>query len=562
MDLNAILQQLTNSTQQNVATQEAGLAAQQQAITKVAGLQDQAIAAAGVVADEAARLAKEQALVDFHRNSTLDQVNATFGVNADEQSYIIAKRMAEYEGAEKARVDARAKYDKASSISLLDDPLGYLVGQLALPQFAAANNQAVSARDAAYEDMQSRFTLVNQAKQLVTVNTADKIKEIKLQEADNNRKAAEVELLKAQADMGSKLAGMQLGALQLVQHIADAKGSLFSKYIQVQEFQMNQERLNLAREEAKARREAAAEAKKDKEDRMANLDAGLALISKFVGAPVTLNSTILKAMPESNKKQALYEAGLKYSIGANLGQALTLLDTVGNDTVLAQQNPGFYKLVRELRQSLRQEEAAIVKNPALASISSNPEKVRAAAVQSLNDKLILTSSNLGSTTTLNSPIYDKVFTPYKPSHKVMLQDPDMANNSFASAVKTVAGINKQRVDIEPNVASDLEDVAWKSLYERVAAGELGPDTAARDIVAYHQKAAKANFDTYQYNMLGLPAQTSTVVTLPASTYFGEPQKVDLQNFAQVNHALVKAAAALNPKHPDNYSPFLGNLATP
>jgi len=164
MDLNAILQQLTTSTNQNIATQEAGLAAQQQATTKVAGLQDQAIAAAGVVADEAARLAKEQALVDFHRNSVLDQVNATFGVNADEESYIIAKRMAEYEGAEKARVDARAKYDKASSINLLDDPLGYLVGQLALPQFAAANNQAVSARDAAYADMQSRFTLVNQAK--------------------------------------------------------------------------------------------------------------------------------------------------------------------------------------------------------------------------------------------------------------------------------------------------------------------------------------------------------------------------------------------------------------
>jgi len=252
-------------------------------------------------------------------------------------------------------------------------------------------------------------------------------------------------------------------------------------------------------------------------------------------------------MTNAKKKQALLEAGLNYSLGSNLGEAIALLDTVGNDTVLAQQNPGFYKMVKELRQSISQEEAAIVKNPAFASISSNPEKVRAAAVQSLNDKLILTSSNLGSATTLNSPIYDKVFTPYKPSHKVMLQDPDMANNSFASAIKTVAGINKQRVDIEPNVASDLESVAWKSLYERVAAGELGPDTVARDIVAYHQKAAKANFDMYQYNMLGLPAQTSTVVTLPASTYFGEPQKVDLQNLAQVNHALVKLAAGLKSK---------------
>jgi len=323
----------------------------------------------------------------------------------------------------------------------------------------------------------------------------------------------------------------------------------------------------LAREEAKARREAAAETKKDKEEAMANLDAGLALIGKFVGMPLKPDGTptvlsypVVKAMTNPAKKQLLIQAGQNYVLGSTLDDAFKVLDTVGNPRLLSEQNQGFFRLSTELRQSLAQEEAAVMRDPDFASIKGKPEEVRKVAAKSLRDKLITTASNLGSNTTLNSKIFDTGFTPYKPLHKDMMQDTGMANNSFASAIKTVATLNKQRVDIEPNVSSDLEDVAWKSLYERIATGELGLDAAVRDIAVYHQKAATSNFNKFQYFMLGLPMQTSTVVTLPASTYFGEPQKADVQNPAQIKHALVKLVAGLKSKAPTARadSPFVLN----
>lgn len=557
MDLNSILASLTANSNER----QAGITAQADSMATATQRAQQSFdanqIATGLVADEAARIAGEKAAISYQQEKTLQDVASTFGVNKDEQTYAIANLMADYQGAEDQRKVVRAKFDDLSSKDLLSDPIGYIFAQLELPAVAAQNNALAGAKENALADMNERYDLMAKARQQTTINTADKLKTIRLAEAANARKIADVQLAQASAEMDSKIAGMKLQEWQLRDKRYDVNDSLFNKTLQVQEFQMNQERLNLAREEAKARRDAAAKDKKNADDNLAQLNAGLALVSRFVGAKVPLNVDILQEMKDPKKKQILIEAAMNGTLGNNIIETIDLVNSVGNMQTLAQTNPGFYKALMGAEQGIKDQEAAILRSPEGQALRTKPAELRKLAAERYQGTLVTQASNLGSTNTLSSPAYDKVFSPYKANHKVMLQEPTLANNSFTKALTLVATTNADRVSRESNIPAELEQLALSSIVAQVQKGTLGVDDAARDLVAYHTIAAKKNFDMYQYTQMGLPAQANAVITIPAASYWGTPANTDAMDFAKTKAALVRVAASGKEPAAANWGGSLG-----
>jgi hypothetical protein len=450
--------------------------------------------------------------------------------------------MADYQAAEDQRVGVRAQYDKLASTDMLSDPIGYVFAQLQLPSVAAQNNALASAKESALQDIGDRYTLMQQAKQNTTINTADKLKEIRLAEAANARQAAEVQLQQASAEMDSKLAAQHFQTFQLRDKVYDVNDSLFNKTLQVQQWQMSYESLQLQRQAANEARKEREKVKKDEADNLLQLNAGLGTLSKFIGSSIPLNVDIIKQMKDNKKKQLMVDAAVSGSLGSTMSEGIELIDSVGNREVLARTNPGFYKTVQGIEAGIRQAEAKLLSSPAGAALRTKPVELRKLAEAEYRGTMITQATNLASTNTLSSPAYDKVFSPYKAQHKVMLQDPTLENNAYAKALKLVAETNVDRVSREANIPADLEQIALGSVIAQVSKGTLGPEAAATAIAEYHQKAAKANFDMFQYGALGLPAQSKAVITLPAGSYWGSPANVDAMDVNQLKAVIVKNVA--------------------
>jgi len=141
--------------------------------------------------------------------------------------------------------------------------------------------------------------------------------------------------------------------------------------------------------------------------------------------------------------------------------------------------------------------------------------------------------------TLTSPQFDTLFNPYKANHKVLITEPALANNAVTKALQA-ATVGKPATDA-PNLPAEMEQQALQSIIAQVRARTLGVDDAARQLNAYYGTAARKNFELYQYNLLGLPAQSKYVARIDVPGMFAEPVTADLMNFASTKAALTKAA---------------------
>jgi len=122
---------------------------------------------------------------------------------------------------------------------------------------------------------------------------------------------------------------------------------------------------------------------------------------------------------------------------------------------------------------------------------------------------------------------------------VLITEPALANNAVTKALQA-ATVGKPATDA-PNLPAEMEQQALQSIIAQVRARTLGVDDAARQLNAYYGTAARKNFELYQYNLLGLPAQSKYVARIDVPGMFAEPVTADLMNFASTKAALTKAA---------------------
>lgn len=569
MDINQLLTSITGTADARTKAIEEQTARMQANTAAIQNLRTVNVNEARAVADTAGTIAGQKAETDFIRNKALQEAATIFGMNADEQNFIAAQRMAEYTAAEDARKVARAEFDRLSSVGLLDNPVGYILAQLQLPQAAARNNALVAARDAAASDIATRQSLTASQKQVTTVNTADRVRTAALSEADNARRAAEIQLRQAEIENSSKLAGMDLQTFQLRDKAFDIQGDLFSKTLQVQQWKMQFESLQAQREAARqaaADRQAMNEERllavqeraisaKEREARLAaqeeqrqlerqqllELNNGFATISKFLGLKTPMNVEIWKKIPNAKTKETWLQAAQNGTMGGDILDALKFINQVGEKQFISQTNPGVAIAVRGFEEGVAAATTNLQRDPI-----NRTKKLKDLAEMGADDymKLITSSAgNIKATQTLTAPQFDTLFNPYKANHKVMLQEtasnPRLANNIVVKGLQ--AALIGANVEGQPNIPAEYEQKMLQSIIEQIRAKTLGVDDAARQVNAYYSEAARRNFDLYQYNLMGVPAQTMYVARIDTPGFMAEPVTADFMSFAGTKTALAAAA---------------------
>ena len=542
MDINSILTSIIGNANQRTAGIDAQTVSMAADRGKIQDKVAQYTTAMGAVSEEAANIAGLSAEKEFRDNVALQEIAATFGVNQDEQSYVIANRMADYQAAEEQRKVVRAKYDSLASKNLLDDPLGYIFAQLELPGVVAQNNAFADAKESAAQDIQTRQQLMIQAKQSTTINTADQIKTIRLAEAANKRKKADAELLLATADMDAKIAGMKMQEWQLGDKGLEVQGDLYSKLIQAQQWKMSYDAQQEQRLAMRADRLAKEKEKKDRDESLDGLNTRLALLSKTLGSPITYNVDVVNQIGKSDPKRAqlIMQAAQDVGLGPNPIAVGQLVDAASSSDNL---DPGLHRALTELESGIKAKMTTELRTDAGKIAARDPAKFANDVSSDHLRTLTAEASDPKSATNLTSPINDRVFTPYRANHKVNLQDPALVSNRLGAALKLVAETNADVVSRAPNIPVELENQALASLIIQVRNKSIGPDDAALAMMQYYGASAKKNFDMYQYPLLGLPAQTAYVIDIPSGNFMGQPQRANALDYASIKNAVVKAAAS-------------------
>jgi hypothetical protein len=544
MDINAILKSITGTADARTKAIADQAASMQASTAALRGMMEVNVQEAQAVSATAGQLAAERAQTDYLKNKAIQEAATIFGMNADENNFIVSQRMAEYATAEDQRKVARAEFDSLTAVNPLQSPVNFILAQLKLPQAAARNNALVDARDAAAADIETRQRLAAAQKQVTTVNTADRVKATALAEAENTRRAAEIQVRQAQIENSSKLAGMDLQMFTLKDKAFDVQGDLFNKTLQVQQWQMSYESMQaqrqaalIAAQERADRLKAEAKNKVEQDAQIMELNNGFATVSRFLGLQTPMNVEIWKKLPDAKVKQAWVEAAQTGVLGSDLLQSLKFVTQVGNTAALAQSNPGTALAIRGFTEALGTATSAAAGRK--ENIGKKTAELANIATEDYVRLITSSASDPNAKQTLTSPQFDTLFNPYKANHKVLITEPALANNAVTKALQA-ATVGKPATDA-PNLPAEMEQQALQSIIAQVRARTLGVDDAARQLNAYYGTAARKNFELYQYNLLGLPAQSKYVARIDVPGMFAEPVTADLMNFASTKAALTKAA---------------------
>lgn len=557
MDINAILASMTGNTQQRVGaiTQQADALAQDTA--SIAGLLNTNIAEGKQVVEQTAQIAAQEAAIDYKNRSTLERAAAVVGLNEDDQNNQLISSMAEYTAAEEQRKAARARYDELSSIGLLDNPIGYIMAQLELPQAAAVNNALVAKRDAASENIQTRQRILTAHKSAMVVNNAEAMRDVNLAKATVSKAAADIALRDAEAANISKLSGRKLQEFQHRNTIFAVQDAAFLKQLQVAQFQMSLEDRQQARAERAAIVEAKKKEQKDEEEFAAGLNVQFQRISQFMGLNTPMNYEIWKKIPDKTIREQWLAAGLSGKIGSDLLDSMRFLDSHGNTTALAQTNPGVSQAMRNFVNSLSSYQAT-----ELSAAKKMGKTPKIAELQEIaNDKymseLVTGASLPGSGISLTAPKWDTVFTPYRAQYKMLLQEaasgaiPPLKDNIVTKAATTVM----ETVDPSAsNFNTETERVMLKTVAEMVRKGNVPINAAAQQVVDFYTVSALRNKELYQYDLFNLPAQTRYMAVIPGTSVYGKPIEADLMNINSVKKALAQLAAQRSRENSGSFFP--------
>lgn len=559
MDLMQMIQQsisqLTATTDERTRALQAQAAQINKAADTVANLGGKSIQAQRQAAELGAQAAAQKANTDSTVLFSKQQIDDIFGVDPEQNTSVIQKRMAEYTAAEDARKIARQEYDTLTQTSLLENPIGYILNQMKLPSVAARHNAIVDVRDAAAKDISVRQSLAAAQRNIQIPNVATDLKITALLSADKDRADAESRVLAAEGALASQVAGLKLQAFQLSDRALDAKGDFADRLLRFASLQEQREATAAQRAATQADRDARAQilreaATKKQQDQAVidSINSRLAAGGQFLGmaAPPTVQG--LDKLGNAKTQNDWSNFAANGVLGRDIASSLAFMETYGNIPVMSQQNPLAVQTYQGLKAGLQSFRTTATMqargNPQLSELIKKPGALNEWASNEYARELWMSATSVDpQIAKLTDSRYDTLFNPYRVNHKLMLSgDPKVPGDNAMIAALQASTIGKEgEIANMPNIPAALEVNAFQSIIERVAKGALGVDAAAAQIVQYYQAGVKNNLQAYQYTTFGIPAQRSYMVQLPAPGLFGDPIMFNATNFASVKAALAKTA---------------------
>ena len=542
MDINNLLASMTGNTQQRIGTIQAQVGDMQQDTAAMRSLMDANMQAGQKLAMDAGVAAAKEAEIQYKIDSARERAAATIGLNEDDLNNQLVQSMAEYNSAQEAKKQTLQRYQEIQSTGLLQDPIGYILGRLELPQVVNTHNALNAKAAAAADNIATRQQLLQQHKSAMVVNTAEATRDLNMKKAELGVQQAMMQLREAEIGNISKIAGRKLQEFQHSNSIFAIQDAAFAKQMQVAQFQMSMEE----RQEARAARiEAAKEKEADKAAHdawVAEFDTNAQRLSQFMGMQMPMTYAQLKVMPDSKKKQAWFEAVVNGSLGDDLMSSLQFVNSQSNMQAFSQNNPGAAKAVNEISQAIEQVALGLGRRPENAK--AKPVELASMASNDYTKAIISSANDPQSPNSLMAAQWDKVFNPYKAQYKVLVDEaqagtlPNLRNNIV---VKTITNLEGALDPQQPNLSADSEQKILAVVAESIKKREIGLDAAAQQVSEFYTTAALKNRDMYQYDLFGLPPQTRYMAKFGTTGMFGKVVTADLMNTMSVKKALAELA---------------------
>lgn len=541
MDINSLLSGLLGGLGQS---DTAIKAEQPRASATTAGMETASTDMNAFIQDSIVKgaLANQQAAeVERRKIAAGETAQNIANLNPDDLNNAYVTSMAQLTATQAEREATMQEYRKLTETSFLDNPVGYIFNQLALPQVVQKHNNLATQQDALTSDLSTRTQLMYQNKTQVTANVADATKEAKLTESAAQVAAAQAKAEQVRMENFGKVSTARMNELALTDKLVQNASTRYNAGMNMAQFQaMQQERAD-ARAERKMRMDEAAKDKAIKDAQDGALAVGLARVSGALGYPVPVTLDDFKKMPASKSKQALYNAAIEGTFGDDLSSSLSFVKS-GNGPRMQQSDPAFVSGVRAIDTGVQSYTAAVASK--LENAKMKPEEAVAQGAAAYTIDVVAAAHDPKAATPLNDPKWDSTFNPYRSQDATLIslvksgQMPALANNSFVKIMGTVAATMPPGT---PEFRGEDRTNAIKALAELVSARKITVQQAAADLVSYTKTAAAYNQSTMKLASLNMPVQTNAFVKIPGYSFTSQAKVGDIMNVASAENLLTSLA---------------------
>lgn len=518
--------------------------------TNIAGMQAQQpeIAAAGQSAlEQFSKGAAASAQAKYTQDLQQQNAQRQAGLDPDDPENKFIQAVAELNRGETELQQAKANYDRVASIGLLDDPVGYIFGQLELPSLEAKYAGAAKQVELTGQNLQRRQALLIQNKQAVTANTADLNREAALGEARMKEFAAKMQVISATGENAARIGAEQMRIISAENTMTDNKIKALQiamqgaqRAEQRQEHRARMNELNALQEERRLKLAAERQGREQ-------INMRLKALTDFMGLP----PTTIEMLDQGDKKtrDRMLAAAYEGKFGNDLGSAVSMLDSIPGASALRKSQPGFSQFLESATQGAKSFIPVIQKEDALnpGAKKKNQTELADEAYYRYQTALVQAAESPAAAKNMTHPDWNGSLNPLRVPHAAVLQDigagksPLDANNVM---VKALTKMNAATTAIGGNITVEDEQRALRVVGEMISQRQVDPNEAARMVSAYYKAGADKASNLYNYELAGLKRPNSYFVTIPAGGMFADTMKVDVFNPAMVKNGLLKSSIGL------------------
>ena len=457
MDSRGLLSALLgNNQQQNQNIQQGAeevSAVQKQADAKRA----ESIVGNATAVKGAASVAAQNAEIAYQTADLGQRLQQMFNLNPDDATNEISTSLAAANAAREARAPVRAEFDQIQQANFFDDPVGYLIGKVKLPELAAKNNALADAEDLALNNVQTKTAMLKAAQSTLVANTADQVKQASLDQAKVVQQASQAKLSEEEAKNLTASATAKLQLIGLTDKMGDNTRATIGTVISLQDREEQAAIRNSIKKETNDRRamEAADEAR---------LDGRLKLVSDSLGLQEPMTVRRLKTLQNKKDQDVWLNAALTGQMGDDLQTSLGFyLGNGSRPSIAAQGGASTYLTATKLAdagagfQSIA-ERSVMAANP--SGKKPNSAESKQMGYKLYENSVVDSMRSPTDKTDLSSSTWDKTFNPYVAPFKAFNgaittwpQLQGLQNNVMTKAVKTLLDSNAVQGD---NLTADQQ----------------------------------------------------------------------------------------------------------
>lgn len=560
-----LLAQAIQTTNQSSAM-AAGLSDQLgQDAARVAELGRSGVAAGAEAVAQAQQAAGIKAAADYATRELHQKAQVIAGFDPAVAENELQKSFNALNAAQTENQAAMQQYRQTTEASFFDNPLGFIVGQLNLPQITARVNNSARMAAAAQENISTRTTMLSDYNRATAANVAGQLKDAALLQAEAEARLGFAKLQEQESQNISRVAGINMQRIQAANIIHDNQLKNISMQLQAAQTAAAREQTAVMLEERRQILRERRDALAAKEDGKAELNARYAQAAKFFGVEFAPTVDTIGKLPKATQ-DVFNSFAISGQLGGNLFESMQNLTKMPAADRIKLTNPGAGVMIDGLKTGAAQFIDATQReyaNPKYQGPKPKAGQTTVEGIESYQEAIVQSGSLPNAPRPLSSDAWDKTFNPYKADHKLMVQAitggelSQLAGNKMFQAIQTVQSAKRPGEQF----TVDDEQRALMILRDQVASKKLQPQEFGEQIATYYRTAGKKNLQHFQYTVAGIPVPDRYPYQLKSTGTFGKVIPTDLYNPTQLTHAVMQDVRGITAATQSGIGSMMLDLAT-